>query len=160
MALEPISNTLYVSEDNGNKIRTITASGWVGTLAGTTASVAGWSYRDALGTAALLNAPNHALVFGSPLSLLVSEWGGGRLRHVSLPDGVVTSWAGTGVGGLWDGPATLARFRNPANTAVDANGVVWLADTGELCAPILLRSVLCLRPFRDLRQRCTTARQW
>ena len=129
MVLDPASGILYVSEDSGNKIRTVSASGWVGTLAGSTVSINGWNFLDGLGTAALLNAPNSAIVFGSPPQLLVSEWGASRLRAVSLPGGVVTSWAGIGAAGYWDGAATLARFRQPGNLAVDASGVVWVADT-------------------------------
>jgi len=59
------------------------------------------------------------------------------LRRIS-PQGEVTTWAGQNSGdplrgGHADGPAAEARFWNPAGLAIDASGVVYVADTGNHC---------------------------
>lgn len=54
-----------------------------------------------------------------------------RIRMV-LPDGSVDTLAGSSEG-YTDGPAEDARFRFPSGVAVDSDGVVYVADTGNHC---------------------------
>lgn len=59
------------------------------------------------------------------------------LRRIA-PQGEVSTWAGQNSGdplhgGYADGRADQARFWNPAGIAVDASGVVYVADTGNHC---------------------------
>ena len=53
-----------------------------------------------------------------------------RIRRVA-PDGVITTLAGTGAAGADGdgGPAGDARLRTPLGVALDANGVLYIADT-------------------------------
>jgi sugar lactone lactonase YvrE len=55
--------------------------------------------------------------------------GSHRIRRVS-PDGVVTTVAG-GERGFADGPGAYARFDTPSGIAIDASGVLYVADTGN-----------------------------
>ena len=47
------------------------------------------------------------------------------------PQGNVTSFAGSGVGGDADGPAGVAEFSSPRGLAVDSAGNVYVADSGN-----------------------------
>ncbi len=74
------------------------------------------------GTATL----NGAVVAGDAAAEVYFEWG-------LDPDmaTAVSTLAGTAESGSVDGPAGVARFYNPQGLAVDAAGVVYVADTGN-----------------------------
>lgn len=54
------------------------------------------------------------------------------IRRVTAA-GVVTTWAGAaGQAGAQDGPGATARFNSPGSLTLDANGNLYVADTGNL----------------------------
>jgi sugar lactone lactonase YvrE len=53
-----------------------------------------------------------------------------RIRRIG-PDGRVTTVAGSGVPGLFDGAASSAQFDTPAGIAVAPDGALLVADTGN-----------------------------
>lgn len=56
----------------------------------------------------------------------------GRSRVVRVaPNGVGTPFAGAASPGFADGPAATARFDAPAGVAIDRQGVLYVADTGN-----------------------------
>ncbi len=60
--------------------------------------------------------------------------GPGRYFHdirLLAPDGTVTILAGDGEAGFLDGPAEEAQFSNPSHVAVDADGNVYVLDSGN-----------------------------
>ena len=57
----------------------------------------------------------------------VADRDNNAIRKISIA-GAVTTLAGTGVFGYVDGPGASARFRFPSDVAVDAAGVVYVAD--------------------------------
>jgi hypothetical protein len=99
----------------------------VTTFAGT-AGVAG--SQDGTGTGAQFSNPG-GLVFGALGNLFVSDSGNNTVRAIT-PAGVVTTVAGAaGLSGTQDGAGTSARFSSPTGIAVDANGTIYVVDSGD-----------------------------
>jgi DNA-binding beta-propeller fold protein YncE len=118
------AGNLYVGDSNNNAIRKIAAGAVVTTLAGTPGT--GGS-QDGTGSAARFNGPRGVAVDGAG-TVYVADTFNQRIRQVTAA-GVVTTLAGSFRAGGFDGPAATARFNNPEGIAVDAAGVVYVADT-------------------------------
>ena len=114
---------LLVADYGNNKIRRISAGGFVTTYAGS--GTAGGA--DGSGSAASFDLP-YGLALGPGGVLYVTEWGGDRVRAVS-PAAVVSTVAGGGLSGFADGKGAAARFNCPSGIAVDAAGVIFVADS-------------------------------
>ena len=65
-------------------------------------------------------------------NLFLSEYWGNRVRRVA-PNGIITTYAGTGHGGFSGdgGAASQAEVNAPAGLAVNAEGDLFIADTGN-----------------------------
>ena len=62
--------------------------------------------------------------------LYVADFRGHRIYKVS-PDGIVSSFAGTGVPGYVDGPAETAQFASPWGMCADGDGNIFVSDSGN-----------------------------
>ncbi len=119
--------TVYVADTKNNKIRKITSSGLVSTLAGT-------------GTFGLTDATNPlAASFGNPTGIAIDKKGniyiGDHLTHLIRkisPTGAVTTLAGNknypNNAGFADGIGQAAQFQRPYGIEVDHQGNVYVAD--------------------------------
>ena len=122
VAIDP-RGTIYVADGAGaNRIRTIKPDGTVATLAG-----AGAGFSDGPGAAAAFNTPS-AIALDHEGNLYVADTGNHAIRKVA-PDGAVTTLAGNGSPGALDGIGRAAQFNGPVGIAVDAAGIVYVADT-------------------------------
>jgi sugar lactone lactonase YvrE len=118
------SGNLYVADTDSCTIRKVTAAGVVSTYAGKPGQFG--STDGALATARFGYISGVAV--GADGSLYVADYGNYTIRKVD-PSGVVSTLAGsTGVSGFADGTGTAARFIQPQNLAVDAQGNVYVAD--------------------------------
>ncbi len=92
---------------------------------------AGFSGDGTQATAASINQPAGVAFDGSG-NVYLSDYSNNRIRKVS-PAGVITTVAGTGIGGYTgDGAqATNARLNNPNKIAVDPSGNLFIADFGN-----------------------------
>jgi sugar lactone lactonase YvrE len=83
-------------------------------------------FADGMGTAAQFDQPN-GLAFDSEGNLYVADNNNQRIRIIS-PQGLVSTFAGTGTSGSNDGPGATATFSNPQDIAVDSAGNVFVAE--------------------------------
>jgi streptogramin lyase len=123
VAVDPNGNA-YVGDSTNYRIRKITASGNVTTLAGSS-----WAFADGQGTAAKFKTP-YGVAVDKNANVYVADFGNCRIRKIT-PNGNVTTLAGSGVAGNADGQGTAASFSYPIGVAVDTNGNVYVADYGN-----------------------------
>lgn len=119
--------TVYVS-DRGytrNLISTVSPMGLVSTLAGN--GVAG--FADGTGTGVKFNAPVDVAVDGQGV-VYVADSQNHRIRKI-MPDGTVSTVAGTGVAEDVDGSDKVAAFDTPCGITVDGQRRIYVADLGN-----------------------------
>jgi formylglycine-generating enzyme required for sulfatase activity/sugar lactone lactonase YvrE len=110
------NGNVYVADSNNNRIRKITASGSVTTLAGSGIS----SYSDGNGTSASFKAPLGLSVDGSGF-VYVADTYNHILRKITSSGNVTTL--------DYSGTETMAGFSHPQGVAVDGSGNIFVADT-------------------------------
>jgi gliding motility-associated-like protein len=116
------AGNLYVADGGDHQIRKVSAAGVVSTLAG---SGAGGNTNGA-GNVASFNTPNCVSLDASN-NIYVSDPANNDIRMVS-PAGVVSTIAGTSVGGSLNGPVSVATFSGPCGVAKDIPGNIYVAD--------------------------------
>ena len=114
------AGNVFVADRNNHRIRKITASGVVSTLAGSTQG-----YTDGTGTSAKFDSPTGVAVDGAG-NVYVADLYNHRIRKITA-SGVVSTLAGS-ASGYTDGTGTSAKFKNPTGVAVDGAGNVYVAD--------------------------------
>ncbi|HEX4957270.1 MAG TPA: IPT/TIG domain-containing protein [Lacibacter sp.] len=124
IAVDNSSNDIYIVDIVGNKIRKLSSSGIVTSFAGTGT----WGFLDGNASSAMFNQPNGIAVKGSG-NLIIVDQGNSRIREIK--NGIVSTFAGNGLGGLVDGSSTTARFLSPAHAVVDQAGNVFVTDVGN-----------------------------
>jgi cysteine-rich repeat protein len=124
LAADPAGN-LYVSDPGAHcTIRRIDTRGVITTVAGT--GSCGYGGDRGPATSALLRPAAVAVALGN---IYVDDYGNNRIRRVD-PAGVITTVAGTGIGGFSGdgGPATNAQISNATGVAADELGNLYIAD--------------------------------
>jgi sugar lactone lactonase YvrE len=126
IALDSLGN-LYVADRVNETIRKITPTGVVSTFAGLVGTAGA---ADGTGSNARFRFPEGVAV-DSANNVFVADNGNHTIRKIT-PDGVVTTFAGSaGVPGSADKTGAAARFSSPIGLAFDANGNLYVADTGN-----------------------------
>jgi sugar lactone lactonase YvrE len=133
---DSLSNTVYVAELSGNRVRRLQYRGdltptelvkpsnwYVSLLAGSPTGASG--YVNGRGTAVRFTQPV-GLARSADGVLYVADGGNHVIRKL-IVDGSVTTLAGSTAGCL-DGNGTAARFNAPRGVAVDNSGYVYVAD--------------------------------
>jgi len=128
VAVIPSSGVIVVAERMGHRIRLITPSGVVTTLAGSGTG----TFADGTGTNASFNNPWGVAVNPSGNTIIVADNSNHCIRLVTYPGGVVTTLAGSGTGAFVDGTGTGASFNQPRGVdVISSSGVIVVADTGN-----------------------------
>jgi uncharacterized protein (TIGR03437 family) len=123
------AGNLFVADSRNLRLRKITPTGIISTVAGN----GGYNYGGDGGPAisANLSYPQ-GLAVDTTGGIFVADTDNNRIRHVT-PDGIISTFAGTGDFLFSDdgGPAIAAPLLGPTKVAVDSVGDVFIADTGS-----------------------------
>jgi sugar lactone lactonase YvrE len=115
------AGSIFVADALNHRIRKITASGVVTTLAGSV-----YGYANGNGTAAKFSYP-YGITVDATGTVYVTDAEDNRIRKITIA-GMVSTLAGSGIGGFADGIGTTAQFINPCGVSVDAVGSVFISD--------------------------------
>jgi trimeric autotransporter adhesin len=127
VAVDTFGN-LFIADSGNQRIRKVSASGIITTIAGDGNCC--FSGDGGPATSTSLWEPSGVAVDASG-NIFIADFGNNRVRKVSA-DGVITTVAGGGTGALGDGgPATSASLFAPTGVAVDAFGNLFIADSGN-----------------------------
>ena len=118
-----IHGNLYITETKNHRIRKIDKAGNVTTIAGT----GKFGFQDGPGSQAMFGAPE-GIAIDIQGNLYVADSLNHRIRKIDRA-GNVTTIAGTGKSGFQDGPGSQASFNIPGGIAIDAKGILYVADT-------------------------------
>jgi hypothetical protein len=121
------SGNLYFSDANNNRIRKVSASGTISTVAGN--GIAGYSGDGGPATGAELKNPA-GVALDARGNLYIADWNNNVVRKVTTA-GTISTVAGTGARGFSGdgGPATSAELDYPYGVVVDAAGDLYIADS-------------------------------
>ncbi|MCX6875774.1 MAG: choice-of-anchor D domain-containing protein [Verrucomicrobia bacterium] len=117
------AGNIYVADTLNHRIRKIAPDGTSSTVAGT--GVAG--FLDGPATSAQFNEPV-GVAIGTDGTMFVTDSRNHRIRAIS-PGGEVTTHSGLGDAGFTDGVGSGARFNTPQGLAIDAAGMLYVADS-------------------------------
>ena len=122
VAFDTAGNNLYIADSLNSAIRLVTSAGIITTYAGTLAS-GGYSGDGGPADSAQLGTPEAVVWDGASSSLYIADGNNNNVRLVSS-DGIITTFAGTGIGGSSGdgGPASNAQLNTPWAVALDAKG--------------------------------------
>lgn len=116
---------ILVAERGTHTIRTVAADGTIATLAGTPGTP---GTTDAAGTAARFHFPAGVAV-SSDGTVYVADTDNDTIRAIASSGSVTTIAGLAGRSSSADGQGAAARFEDPFAAAVDAAGVVYVADS-------------------------------
>ena len=119
------SGNVFVADYYSNKIRKINILGDVSTVAGTGTS----GSNDGIGAAATFYYPA-IVAIDSANNLFITDEQNNKIRKIT-PDGIVSTYAGTGVVGAIDGDASVAQFNSSTGIAVNDSNTVFVCDYGN-----------------------------
>jgi sugar lactone lactonase YvrE len=120
------AGNVYVSDLLNNRVRMVTPTGTISTVAGN--GNPGFGGDGGAATSAQLNQPA-GLAIDSSGNLYIADSNNAAVRKVT-PQGIISTVAGTGVEGFSGdgGAATKATLMAPLGVAVDAQGNLYIAD--------------------------------
>jgi sugar lactone lactonase YvrE len=101
-------------------------------IPGETSTMAGsgaYGFENGLGSLAIFNNPNGVAV-DSEGNVYVTDQANNRIRKIT-PDGMVSTFAGSGLPGAIDGTGDVASFNNPIGITIDASNNIFITDFGN-----------------------------
>jgi uncharacterized protein (TIGR03437 family) len=124
------AGNLYIADLGNARIRRISPSGIISTVAGGGSLPAGGKNEGSMATLLAFIAPRNIAIDGYGV-VYISDFGAHRVYKMTT-DGTLTTLAGTGYGGYsGDGVASLSLLDYPTALAVDHQGNVYIADSGN-----------------------------
>ena len=124
------AGNLYIADLGNARIRRISPSGIISTVAGGGSLPAGGKNEGSMATLLAFIAPRNIAIDGYGV-VYISDFGAHRVYKMTT-DGTLTTLAGTGYGGYsGDGVASFSLLDYPTALAVDHQGNVYIADSGN-----------------------------
>lgn len=125
LAVDTAGN-LYIADANNHRIRKVSSTGVITTIAGT--GTAGFSGDNGPAAAAQVNHPEGVTADASG-NIYIADTYNNRIRMIDAA-GNITTIAGTGTAGYSGNgiPATQATLNGPTSVAIDATGNLFIAD--------------------------------
>ena len=125
------AGTLYVTDRQNTRIRIIRNPTqlplYAGPIVTTFAGNGGTTFANGTGTSATFNDP-YGVAVDTAGNVYVADVANHRIRRIT-PEGVVTTFAGSGTAAFANGTGASATFNGPAGITVDSVGNVYIADT-------------------------------
>ncbi len=118
---------VYVADRGNHRIRKISPSGVVSTLAGNGMA----DFANGSGASASFNLPN-GIVVDAKGYLYAADRQNHLIRKIT-PSGLVSTLAGSGDAGFANGSGASAKFNLPLSVAVDLQGNVYVSDQNNHC---------------------------
>jgi RHS repeat-associated protein len=118
--------SLFIAEPGSGRVRRVGPDGIISTVAGN--GLFGFSGDGGLATQTSLSEPR-GIAVGSDGSLYIADGLNHRVRRVA-PDGIITTVAGNGLQGNYNGdggPATAAEVGGPIDVAIGPDGSLFIA---------------------------------
>jgi hypothetical protein len=121
---------LFIADTVNHQICLLDTDGEVTTIAGS-----GFGFIDGDGDSARFRFPT-AVAVGPNDNLYVADTFNHAIRKLTRPSTVAGTWtvttlAGTGIAGFFDGSASTAKFSFPQGLTLDQTGNVYVADSGN-----------------------------
>lgn len=117
-----VNGNIYVSDTGNHIIRKIYPNGLVKTFAGSKKP----GNNDAIGVKASFNTPM-GMAFNSKGYLFIADMDNNKIRTIS-PQGIVTTFAGSGYAGSEDGIGITSSFNKPISLVIDVDDNLYVAD--------------------------------
>lgn len=134
IAVTPLSNTTYtltVTNPAGTSVsRSLSVAVTPFGLSLIAGNVTGEGYTDGTGSAARFRSVTGVVVDAAGTLFAVDTWNH-TIRRITAAGSVSTYAGSPGQEGADDGPAGIARFRNPVGLSLDGGGNLFVADTGN-----------------------------
>jgi sugar lactone lactonase YvrE len=128
------AGSLYISDTGSNRIRKVDLAGNITTIANSS-GVAGLSGDGGSAVFAEINQPSAVAIDGAG-NIIFADTGNNAIREINAVTGKISTVAGIlgSAGYNGDGhAATSASLSSPQGLAFDANGNLYIADTGNNC---------------------------
>jgi uncharacterized protein (TIGR03437 family) len=128
IAIDSAGN-VYIADTRNDCVRKVTVDGIISRVAGTGRT--GYSGDGGPATSAAMNSPE-GIVLDSAGNLYIADVSNSRIRKLA-PNGIITTVAGNGqLGSGGDGGiAVNVTLFAPTDVAIDASGVLYIADSGN-----------------------------
>jgi sugar lactone lactonase YvrE len=118
---------LLIADTSHHRVARVDPNGTITTVAGN--GVAGFAGDGGAATNAALNLPG-AVLADNEGNIFIADTRNNRVRKVDL-HGMISTVAGGGSSGGDGGPGTVAVLAMPSGLAMDGQGALYIADTGD-----------------------------
>ena len=117
------AGNVYVNDDSSSRVKKVAPDGTVTTFVGSGVS----GFADGTGVSAQVNTGRANLSVDNAGNVYLADGANHRLRKITQA-GVVTTLAGSGVGGTGDGTGLSAQFSYPRNIFITPSGTIYVND--------------------------------